>query len=247
MSSFLVVGTVTMQTKTILRATAAAAAIALAPVVASASTVTVLDWDAESSNRAGVAYAVGYGAINPGGTWDPVDPSVRTGNVENFSASPFINTDVEGINDYFVLPTDGNPSVATASLVFQTVRDSFTFLWGSIDEYNSVQFFLDDAVQLINGKTSFSGTDLMALIVGTTNSAGETLASMPPLTGAGNFNHVALVEFSGFQNGFDTVTFKAENVAFEVAMIPLPAAGWLLLTALGGLGVMARRRKQATA
>ena len=30
-----------------------------------------------------------------------------------------------------------------------------------------------------------------------------------------------------------------------VAPIPLPAAGWLLLTALGGLGVYSRRRRQA--
>jgi hypothetical protein len=35
------------------------------------------------------------------------------------------------------------------------------------------------------------------------------------------------------------------SFSFEVAPVPLPAAGWMLLAAIGGMGVLARRRQLA--
>ena len=62
--------------------------------------------------------------------------------------------------------------------------------------------------------------------------------------------------FAGFQVNGDTVSQfitqeGASNTAqligrFSVAEVPLPAAGWLLVSALGGLGVMSRRRRHDT-
>lgn len=62
--------------------------------------------------------------------------------------------------------------------------------------------------------------------------------------------------FAGFQVNGNTVSqFVTEegqsNTAqligrFSVAEVPLPAAGWLLVSALGGLGVMSRRRRHDT-
>lgn len=62
--------------------------------------------------------------------------------------------------------------------------------------------------------------------------------------------------FAGFQVNGNTVSqFVTEegqaNTAqligrFSVAQVPLPAAGWLLVSALGGLGVMSRRRGETT-
>ena len=54
--------------------------------------------------------------------------------------------------------------------------------------------------------------------------------------------------FENFALG-NTITFtKGEGTGLshitEVGVIPLPAAGWLLLTALGGMAVMRRRRKE---
>ena len=231
-----------------LYALAAATALMVAPMAASAATVTILDWDASASNRAGVDYAVGYGAITPGNATWTTPPGVEVGQTA-ISSSPFVNTAVQDVNNYFVIPDDGATLPFTTSLVFQTVRDSFTFLWGSIDNYNSVQFRLGGVggaiQQIISGEDWYNGTDLMEAMVGNTNSAGNTLPAVPFAAGAGNYRHIALVNFSGFE--FDTVTFKAENVAFEYAMIPLPAAGWLLLGGLGALGAVARRKRRKAA
>ena len=58
--------------------------------------------------------------------------------------------------------------------------------------------------------------------------------TVPPFAG-GFFTDSADVDFSNLI----TVTIE------EVAPVPLPAAGWGLLAGLGGLGVMARRKKKA--
>ena len=54
----------------------------------------------------------------------------------------------------------------------------------------------------------------------------------------------------GVANGEDLVfswTGMTGNnqISAQVASVPLPAAGWMLLTALGGLGIARRRRKAA--
>ena len=58
-----------------------------------------------------------------------------------------------------------------------------------------------------------------------------------------------MLRFGGFDNGFDSVKFSSTGNSFEFALapVPLPAAGLLLLTALGGMKVMSRRRKREDA
>ena len=47
--------------------------------------------------------------------------------------------------------------------------------------------------------------------------------------------------------GPDAWDVGISNITGSVSVIPLPAAGWLLLSALAGLGLAARRRRTATA
>ena len=101
-------------------------------------------------------------------------------------------------------------------------------LWGSIDSYNTIKFYLgDDLVK------SWNGTEII-----TKFSLGGS---------ANNFEQVALLRFSF--DGFDSVEFSSTGNSFEFALapVPLPAAGLLLLTALGGMSVISRRRKKADA
>ncbi len=66
-------------------------------------------------------------------------------------------------------------------------------------------------------------------------------------TGANSF----VLRVAGFEEFEDAVIRKiraeitGEDPTTPTAPIPLPAAGWLLLTALGGLGVYGRKRRQA--
>jgi hypothetical protein len=65
-----------------------------------------------------------------------------------------------------------------------------------------------------------------------------------------DFYTVTLLDFDGFRNeGLDDVTFSSTSSASDIALdghataIPLPASALLLLGALGGLGMLSRRRK----
>ena len=109
---------------------------------------------------------------------------------------------------------------------FNTTQFSFGLMWGSPDTYNTLSFFL-------NGVLQYSTT------------GDEFTPPAPPQRGFVN------VDFSGFRQGFDTVRFESGFDAFEYSnvlpatVIPLPTPALLLLTALGGLAYLGRRRRVA--
>ena len=226
MSSFLVVGTVTMQTKTILRAATAAAAIALAPVAASSATISSVQMTPEQ-----------LGAVTPQDNplFDPVTIvgtvfENTSGSVSGLRRSPF-DTAVDGDGEPSPNRTSGQytsvSAESSASFTYQIVQTALSMIWGSPDTYNILTL-------------SLGGSEVVTVVPGST-----TGAPLAPQLGAWWFT-IENVKF-------DKVTFQSTtNNALEFANytttpIPLPAAGWLLLTALGGLGVMARRRKNAAA
>ncbi|MEP5950139.1 MAG: VPLPA-CTERM sorting domain-containing protein, partial [Lentilitoribacter sp.] len=56
---------------------------------------------------------------------------------------------------------------------------------------------------------------------------------IPPLGGGLNIGDLASFE--------DVITISFE----EIAPVPLPASGWVLLAGIGGMGALARRKKKA--
>ncbi len=110
-----------------------------------------------------------------------------------------------------------------AEYVFSAPQTSFSLMWGSPDSYNRLEFF--------NDQTSvFSIAGNNAAIVATSG-----------FTAARGFVNVVVSDLS-----FNRVKFTSGSDAFEyanVAPVPLPAAAWMLLTALGGVGALSRRRK----
>jgi|GEM_PF-5640875 len=211
---------------------AGAASAATLAGAASAATFSVLDWSKQGDeNKAGIDFAVGYGAHTPvGATWDKpnVVIDVPPGNNPGNFQSPFNSNGLTDTVDYFSTQPKGGPGLGAASPVtlgFTEVQQAFTMLWGSIDKYNSVTFKLD-------------GSDVYTV-------GGDDVAGAIGLDPATNYEVVALVKFLDFESGFDSITFASKGPALEFALapIPLPAAGWLLLAGLGGLGVVARRKK----
>ena len=118
------------------------------------------------------------------------------------------------------LVENGDPSF---NVLFSTAVSSFSADFAGVSNAASTRLF------------AYDGDTLVATAIGPT--AGQFTLS---LTG-GHFTRIAITP--GDYNdwvGVDNITF--EQVAVPPA-VPLPAAAWLLLSGLGGLGLLSRRRK----
>ncbi len=167
------------------------------------------------------------------GTWT-FQPSIRQGNKRADFLSPFDGRFLPGGSfpgfesiPYYSIGTD-NPTTpangVTAEMTFDTDRTFLTLLWGSIDTYNSIEFYLDNTLAQTVTNSDFVSANPVA-------------------------KNASLVKISDLV--FDEVHFISTSDAFEfsnVSTVPLPAGFALLLTGLAGLlGVrfVALRRRLA--
>ena len=135
--------------------------------------------------------------------------------------------------EQFTFPGEGTDRIAllsSFSTPFGTGSGSFTFLYGSPDSYNTLQF-LDLAGNVI---TSFTGSQL-------TN----------PNTPTGLGYQLTTISAEGFN--YSAVRFETTQNSFEfaaVSAVPLPASAPMFgaaLLALGAIGYGVKRKKAAAA
>jgi hypothetical protein len=182
---------------------------------------------------AGAASAATVTVHNLGGP-ELVDPTAGTtvvggtvsgGTIENPSISGVTRSPFETLAGYPNAAWDYFNAAAGDPITLVTDSASYilTFLWGSPDAYNHLELW--------------SGGSLFASL---------SLGDIPPLTTAGLDANLVRINSD---TAFDTVVFRTDSPAFEIANItaavPLPAGGLLLFSALGGVAALRRRRKSA--
>jgi hypothetical protein len=141
-----------------------------------------------------------------------------TGSVSGQYASP------HGISDRYLSVARGS-----ASLWLDGAYDYFGLYWGSIDEHNSISFYLDEMLV-----QTFSGDELEPLIA---NGDQQSWSSNRYV----NF-------WFGDGDLFDTVVLSTPGIAFEsdnhaVGRVSVPEPGTLALLSLGLAGLLVRRSK----
>lgn len=183
-----------------------------------------------------------------GGTFAPA-PSVVNGSIAGEYKSPFDPVAACGGVDCApadVIPgwediqyyTVGSPGLAASPVVltFTSLQSGLNLLWGSVDLYNALVFSNSSG----GPDVVISGADVFA-------AGGAPAASGAAWVSIFGF----LFDSVAFRSDYDGAGFTGTDVAaFEfasVSQIPLPAAAWLIIAGIGGLGLVSRRRKSADA
>ena len=192
--------------------------------VQAASAITVTSFTANSTGPGSpditfTGYLNGPQALAPmSGAWLSYDGAVIVQSGTNTSgATPWPTTQ----GDYLSVTTDGS-----ATLKLDNAYNTLGFMWGSIDDYNTVAFLLVGVLQ-----DSFTGTDVVNAPVAD--------------NGVQGLNGSAYVEFGG--GWFDEVRFTSSDNSFEIDNISVPASGsTIIFLGLGllGLGAASRRFKK---
>ncbi len=179
----------------------------------------------------------GYTVTN-GGIVDPAQ------NKKNSYLTPGSNTQTtfdsadtsDEVESFNVVSLKNDPVGAKSVMTVSNLQGALSFLWGSVDTYNKVEFF--------------NGNNLVSTITGTNiaNALGIT-----SFNNAGNYNFDAFVDFTG---GFNSAKFSVfdsnlatndTQIAFEVAAAVPESTGISTLLVMGAIagGFALKNRLQA--
>jgi hypothetical protein len=213
----------------------AASVLAFSPIAASAVTVTnianaptawtLVDTTNTLALPTGASWSsapfVGTETANPCGTGagcSPFDPRFTAfAPVAGWEDIPF----------YAVGPR--NLLSQPAVLDMGSKKAGLTLHWGSIDARNTMEFFNNGVLV-----ATVTGLDVPAPV----NNPNVDPGFASALVKVSGFVFDQVVFTNGLFNGFEFTNLKASPV-------PLPAAGWMLISAMAGVGFLARNRRAA--
>lgn len=151
-------------------------------------------------------------SVNYHGTYDENVTTSQAGE----RLSPWEDTALKDIGAFSAINGD-------VTYTFASLLDTFKIIWGSPDSYNSLKFY--------NGLTevaTVTGGDI-------THQFGNNIPnSLFTITDFGMYDSVTFI--SGGP------AFEYANVEGALSAVPLPAGGILLLSAMGGVAALRRRK-----
>jgi|GEM_PF-2345616 len=217
-----------MNMKSITKATAVAATALFMGVSGSAQAATVTLEDVVDLNTVNAAASTTLGSNVNLALSNLDDNNIVTGSSSGNWRSPFDGSgagETAHVNepqiDFFsVGPSTTSPGV----LVLNSAVSAIKFLIGSVDDYNSIEFYLNNVLV-----DTVLGADI--ILEGAEEQVGATWITISNILG-GSFDRIDFV--SGQQNALEFSNFS---------VVPVPPAILLFGSGVLGLGFLARNRK----
>ncbi|MEM6941827.1 MAG: VPLPA-CTERM sorting domain-containing protein [Pseudomonadota bacterium] len=192
----------------------------------------------------GIGCGAALGAVLTAGaasavTVDPADfDSVFTEGLRTATTSGEAAVGSEAVPGNGDIDTFDIPGLAGDTLLVGRVEDATdTYTSGSVTGFATITV-LNYAQAVRDGISPFSA--VFSVFAGSTEVGSGTFGSAGPTSGV-----VAASQFNGdpFRLVVDGQSGAADyDVSISIASVPLPAAGLMLIGALGGLGMMRRRK-----
>ena len=125
---------------------------------------------------------------------------------------------------------------------------SLSFIWGSIDTYNSLTFTDAAGTPLLGSQYTFTGSQIAALVPAPANGSQVLDAQNPIVTFL--FSGLDQTLVGGFQMSSAQNAFEIDNIALVTSRsipggVPEPSTWAMMLLGFGAIGFTIRRRKSA--
>lgn len=159
---------------------------------------------------------------------------VGPGTTQNAFAQPIGST-----GQYFsVGPSTTTPGTILFGAVGPLV--SLSFIWGSIDTYNSLQFTNAAGVPL-GSAYNFTGSQIAAMVPAPAAGSQNSNAQNPIVTFL--FGGLDQTLVGGFRMSSTQNAFEIDNIALVTGGVPEPSTWAMMLLGFGAIGFAMRRRK----
>ena len=172
-----------------------------------------------------------YSGPAPTYTFDPGSRPTVSGGAFVTGTNGILYAQPYGSSGYYYAVGPSTNTTGTIDLSSFGDITSLSFLWGSVDSYNTLEF-LDAGMNIL---ATFTGNDIFNPATGSRTDPNTNPIVTFSLTGSdvSNFSYLRLISTSN--------AFEIDNLT--IGAVPEPASWALMLLGFGGIGLALRRRR----